>query len=206
MPMQPIFSLFLLCISVTTLLAHETPQDFRLRHARKVMIDVVQAEKSANLFTNNPQFAAYREALGVLEKSHCAGAYRARCDRFKQELVTQGGPLLTETNLAGKVQALSVLAVHGDLIVDESNSLESAQAIKSAGDPLKAAISAADPAQYAAIAAAYRERRASIGPDGWRVVREELHDLCADMLGAGNAADTEGAVAAAEVRMAGKKK
>jgi len=188
-----------------TLLAQDAPQDSRLIHARKVMIDVVQAEKSANLFTNNPQFAAYREALGVLEKSHCAGAYKARCDRFKQELIAQDGPLLTKTNLSGKVQALSVLAVHGDLIVDGSNSSESAQAIKEVANPLKAAISAADPAQYAAIAAAYRERRASIGPDGWRVVSEKLHDLCADMLGSGNAADIEEAVTAAEARMAAKK-
>lgn len=190
--------------AISTLYAAETTPDERLFYTRDVMRKIAKAEKSADLFKNNPQFAHYREALALLEKSHCVGAYSARCDRFKQEVLLE--PLLTETDLAGAVQNLSVLAVHATSVADEVASPEAAQAIKDVADPLKAAISAADPAQYAAIQEAYAKRRSQAKPEHWTLIRKSIHHTCEYILGIGNADDTEEVVAAAEARIAAKKK
>lgn len=196
----------LFLVATSSVCAKEASPDVRLLYARDVLRAVVRAERSADLFKDNPQFAHYRAAIGVLEKSHCAGAYAARCDRFKKEFIEHDTVLLTETDFAGKLQGLSMLAVHAAALVDEAASPEAVRALKDVAGPLKASISGADPAQYAAIAEAYQQWRASVSADQWRVVSEKIQDLSSDMLGIGNGTDTEEAVAAAEARLREKNK
>ena len=77
--------------------------DKKLLHVRNYMRILARADASASNFEGDPSFAHYRAAIAIFGNTLCAGAYASRCDKFKKELSQELHQPITQEELAHKI-------------------------------------------------------------------------------------------------------
>ena len=171
----------------------------KLSHVRDHMRSSAQLNSSASNFERDPSFAHYREAMAVLEKRLCVGAYASRCDKFKKEFSQEFHQPIGQEELSHKIAESSKSLGECDAFIDTFLNRELYSALDEAIAQIKSELYLANPkVSLAAYRAGYNAKVPGYTGLGAGVIKVRI--------GLGNISDTEEAVAAAEARMAAKKK
>lgn len=80
----------------------------KILEIRGLLIKVIRADRASDSLKNNKSFEHYYQAIRLLEKAYCTGAYDSHCKSTKEELLKKSFDAFDEESLPREIKSVAI--------------------------------------------------------------------------------------------------